>query len=145
VEPEAFAPPVDALYAADPAFLHEAQYGTTASHEADMYGNALFRGISIADMELARAAKRLIVTAEKLVTNATIRANPTATFMRFVPGSCGAGTPRRRHARPPSSLAQHSTSPSHRPWQGWLKIVAISAPSGIFVRFGQAQTLSIAM
>ncbi len=52
-------------------------------HEADMYGNALFRGISIADMELARAAKRLIVTAEKLVTNATIRANPTATSIPF--------------------------------------------------------------
>ncbi len=52
-------------------------------HEADMYGNALFRGISIADMELARAAKRLIVTAVKLVTNATIRANPTATSIPF--------------------------------------------------------------
>jgi glutaconate CoA-transferase, subunit A len=52
-------------------------------HEADMYGNALFRGISIADMELARAAKHLIVTAEKLVTNATIRANPTATSIPF--------------------------------------------------------------
>ena len=34
-------------------------------HEADMYGNAVFKGISIADMELARAAKHLIVTAEK--------------------------------------------------------------------------------
>ena len=52
-------------------------------HEADMYGNAVFRGISVADMELSRAAKRVIVTAEKLVTNATIRANPTATSIPF--------------------------------------------------------------
>ena len=52
-------------------------------HEADMYGNAVFKGISIADMELARAAKHVIVTAEKLVTNATIRANPTATSIPF--------------------------------------------------------------
>lgn len=52
-------------------------------HEADMYGNAVFKGISVADMELARASKHLIVTAEKLVTNATIRANPTATSIPF--------------------------------------------------------------
>jgi glutaconate CoA-transferase subunit A len=52
-------------------------------HEADMYGNAVFKGISIADMELARASKHLIITAEKLVTNATIRANPTATSIPF--------------------------------------------------------------
>ncbi len=52
-------------------------------HEADMYGNAVFKGISVADMELSRAAKHVIVTAEKLVTNATIRANPTATSIPF--------------------------------------------------------------
>jgi glutaconate CoA-transferase subunit A len=52
-------------------------------HEADMYGNAVFKGISVADMELARASKHLIITAEKLVTNATIRANPTATSIPF--------------------------------------------------------------
>jgi glutaconate CoA-transferase subunit A len=52
-------------------------------HEADMYGNAVFRGISIADMELARAAKHLIITAERLVTNFSIRSNPTATSIPF--------------------------------------------------------------
>jgi len=52
-------------------------------HEADMYGNAVIRGISVADLELARAAKRLIITTEKLVHNAAIRENPTATSIPF--------------------------------------------------------------
>jgi len=52
-------------------------------HEADMYGNAVFRGISVADLELSRAAKHLIITAERLVNNFTIRNNPTATSIPF--------------------------------------------------------------
>jgi glutaconate CoA-transferase subunit A len=52
-------------------------------HEADMYGNAVIRGISVADLELARAAKRLIITTEKLVHNSAIRENPTATSIPF--------------------------------------------------------------
>ncbi len=52
-------------------------------HEADLYGNCQIRGISVADMELARAAKRLIITAERLVANATIRATPSQTAIPF--------------------------------------------------------------
>lgn len=52
-------------------------------HEADMYGNAVIRGISIADLELARAAKHLIITTERLVDNAVIRDDPTATSIPF--------------------------------------------------------------
>jgi glutaconate CoA-transferase subunit A len=52
-------------------------------HEADIYGNSIIRGISIADMELARAAKRVIITTEKLVRNAIIRENPEATSIPF--------------------------------------------------------------
>jgi glutaconate CoA-transferase subunit A len=52
-------------------------------HEADMYGNAVIRGISVADNELARAAKHLIVSAERLVGNFSIRSNPTATSIPF--------------------------------------------------------------
>jgi len=52
-------------------------------HEADMYGNAVIRGISVADLELARAAKHLIVTAERVVNNSVIRDNPTATSIPF--------------------------------------------------------------
>ncbi len=52
-------------------------------HEADIYGNAIIRGISMADMELARAAKRVIITTERLVRNAIIRENPEATSIPF--------------------------------------------------------------
>ena len=52
-------------------------------HEADIYGNSIIRGISIADMELARAAKRVIITTERLVRNSVIRENPEATSIPF--------------------------------------------------------------
>jgi glutaconate CoA-transferase, subunit A len=52
-------------------------------HEADIYGNAVILGISVADMELARAAKRLIITAERLVSNLDIRIDPTRTSIPF--------------------------------------------------------------
>jgi glutaconate CoA-transferase subunit A len=52
-------------------------------HLADMYGNCVIRGISVADLELARAAKRLIITTEKLVHNSAIRDRPTVTSIPF--------------------------------------------------------------
>jgi glutaconate CoA-transferase subunit A len=52
-------------------------------HEADIYGNSVIRGISIADMELARAAKRVIISTEKLVRNSIIREDPEATSIPF--------------------------------------------------------------
>jgi glutaconate CoA-transferase subunit A len=52
-------------------------------HEADMYGNSVIRGISVADLELARAAKRLIITTERLVSSSVIRDDPTATSIPF--------------------------------------------------------------
>jgi len=52
-------------------------------HEADVYGNCRLRGISIADLELARAAKRLIITCERLVPTEVIRAEPTLTVIPY--------------------------------------------------------------
>ncbi|MDY6796395.1 MAG: CoA-transferase [Actinomycetota bacterium] len=52
-------------------------------HEADVYGNARLRGISIADLELARASKRLIITTERLIRNEQIRQEPTSTGIPF--------------------------------------------------------------
>lgn len=54
-------------------------------HESDCYGNCRIRGISVADLELARASKRLIVTAERIIPNAQIRSEPWATV---VPAFC---------------------------------------------------------
>ncbi len=52
-------------------------------HEADIHGNARIQGISIADLELARASKRVIITAERLVSNLEIRNDPCRTAIPF--------------------------------------------------------------
>jgi glutaconate CoA-transferase, subunit A len=52
-------------------------------HEADRYGNCRIRGTTVADIDLARAAKRLIITCERLIPNDEIRADPTLTVIPF--------------------------------------------------------------
>jgi glutaconate CoA-transferase subunit A len=54
-------------------------------HESDPHGNCRIRGITVADGELARASKRVIITAERLVSNEAIRAAPEATV---IPAFC---------------------------------------------------------
>jgi glutaconate CoA-transferase, subunit A len=52
-------------------------------HEADRYGNCRIRGTTVADLDLARAAKRLIVTCERLIPNDEIRSDPSRTLIPF--------------------------------------------------------------
>jgi glutaconate CoA-transferase, subunit A len=52
-------------------------------HEADAYGNCRIRGTTVADLDLARAAKRLIVTCERLIPSEEIRRDPTQTVIPF--------------------------------------------------------------
>ncbi len=52
-------------------------------HEADRYGNCRIRGTTVADLDLARAAQRLIVTCERLIPNEEIRQDPTRTVIPF--------------------------------------------------------------
>ncbi|MFN4258600.1 MAG: CoA transferase subunit A [Gemmataceae bacterium] len=52
-------------------------------HEADRFGNCRIRGTSVADIDLARAAKRLIITCERLIPNDDIRCDPTQTVIPF--------------------------------------------------------------
>ena len=52
-------------------------------HEADRYGNCRIRGTTVADLDLARAAKRLIVTCERLIPNDEICRDPTRTVIPF--------------------------------------------------------------
>lgn len=52
-------------------------------HEADAFGNCRIRGTSVSDRELARAAKKLIVSCERLIPNQQIRENPTETAIPF--------------------------------------------------------------
>ena len=53
-------------------------------HEADRYGNCRFSGTSVADIDLARAAKRLIVTCERLVPHDEMRRDPHRTQIPFL-------------------------------------------------------------
>src|SRR5262245_30404086 len=53
-------------------------------HEADRYGNCRIRGTTVADLELARASKRLIITCERLIPNDEIRRDPTRTVIPFL-------------------------------------------------------------
>ena len=52
-------------------------------HEADRYGNCRIRGTTVADFDLARAAKRLIITCERLIPSDEIRSDPTRTIIPF--------------------------------------------------------------
>jgi glutaconate CoA-transferase subunit A len=52
-------------------------------HEADRYGNCRIRGTTVADADLARAAKRLIITCERLIPSDEIRADPSRTLIPF--------------------------------------------------------------
>jgi glutaconate CoA-transferase subunit A len=52
-------------------------------HEADRFGNCRFHGTSVADLELARASKRLIITCERLIPEDEIRRDPTRTVIPF--------------------------------------------------------------
>lgn len=68
-------------------------------HRCDIYGNAQIDGITIEDIELARAAKKLIITTEKIIDPEEIREHPDRTAVPFflvdavcvVPNGCHPG------------------------------------------------------
>ncbi|HOL18068.1 MAG TPA: CoA-transferase [Bacillota bacterium] len=52
-------------------------------HRADVYGNCQIDGIMVSDYDLARAAKKLIITTEKLVPEEYIRRDPERTVIPY--------------------------------------------------------------
>jgi acyl CoA:acetate/3-ketoacid CoA transferase alpha subunit len=52
-------------------------------HRCDMYGNAQIDGILVEDYELARAARRLIITTEEIVSQDFIRSQPRQTAIPY--------------------------------------------------------------
>ena len=52
-------------------------------HRADIYGNAQIDGIDVADWDLARASKRLIITTERIVETEEIRQSPETTRIPY--------------------------------------------------------------
>ncbi len=57
--------------------------GVIHVHEADRFGNCRIRGTTVADPDLARASKKLIITCERLIPNDDIRSDPTRTLIPF--------------------------------------------------------------
>jgi glutaconate CoA-transferase subunit A len=52
-------------------------------HEADRFGNCRIRGTTVADLDLARAAHKLIITCERLVPDDEVRQDPSRTAVPF--------------------------------------------------------------
>ncbi len=52
-------------------------------HRCDKYGNCQIDGIAVEDFELARAARRLIVTTEEIVDEDVIREHPQRTIIPY--------------------------------------------------------------
>ncbi len=52
-------------------------------HRSDIYGNSHIEGISTADIDLARAAKKLIISTERIVLNEEIRQKPHQTAIPY--------------------------------------------------------------
>lgn len=52
-------------------------------HRCDVYGNAQIDAITVEDFELARAARRLIITTEEIIDDQAIRAEPWRTVIPF--------------------------------------------------------------
>jgi glutaconate CoA-transferase subunit A len=53
-------------------------------HEADRFGNCRLRGTTVADLELARASKRVIITCERIIDTEEIRSAPHLTVIPFL-------------------------------------------------------------
>jgi len=53
-------------------------------HRCDVYGNAQIDGIAVEDFELARAARRLIITTEEIISEEQIREKPYLTTVPFI-------------------------------------------------------------
>lgn len=73
-------------YTGKPYALFPALYPDVAVihvHESDIHGNARIRGISVADKTLARAAKHVVLTCEKLISAEETRRDPDQTAIPY--------------------------------------------------------------
>ncbi len=68
-------------YLAVPALYPDV--GIIHVHRADVYGNCQIDGIMVADSDLARASRRLIITTERFIPNDHIRRNPASTVIPY--------------------------------------------------------------
>ena len=52
-------------------------------HAADIYGNSYIKGVLIADEDIAKASKKVVITAERIVSTNFFRDNPEKTTIPF--------------------------------------------------------------
>ena len=97
-------------------------------HEADVAGNCRIRGISTADFDIARAAKRVIITAERLIPTDEIRADPNATTIPYFCVDAVCEVP--YGAYPGNMPGEYFSDEEHL--QEWLKV---EKDEGEFLRF----------
>ena len=113
---------VPALYP-DVALIHV--------HESDAHGNCRIRGITVADWDLPRASKHVIVSAERVVSTDEIRREPNATVdsPRFASMPCAMSPGGRIPATWPANTFQTKRT-SRRGW----------TPSGTQIRIAHFWT-----
>lgn len=87
-------------------------------HESDCYGNCRIKGIAVADLELARASKRVIITTERIISTDEIRENPEATL---IPSLCVDAVCHVRYGSYPGNMAGEYFSDEQHLAQ-WLKV-----------------------
>lgn len=68
-------------YVAHPALYPD--FAAIHVHECDVYGNAHVYGASVSDQDLAKAAKHVVLTTERIISNDEIRRHPERTFIPF--------------------------------------------------------------
>lgn len=71
-------------------------------HRADKYGDSQIDGISVADYDVARASRKVIITAERIVDEDVIRGDPTRTI---IPGYCVDAVCEVRYGSYPGNMA----------------------------------------
>ena len=77
---------VECPFTGKPLVLFPALYPDIAVihvHESDVHGNARIQGTTIADQTLARAAKHIILSAERIVSTDEIRRDPSLTRIPY--------------------------------------------------------------
>ncbi len=87
-------------------------------HESDRSGNCRIHGIAVADFDLARAAKRLIITTERIVDEDLIRSTPEETI---IPAFCVDAVCEQRFGSYPGNMAgEYYSDEAHL--QAWLTV-----------------------
>ena len=99
-------------------------------HESDRFGNCRIRGITISDLELARAAKTLIVTTERLIGDDEIRGRPDATV---IPSFCVDAVCEARYGSYPGNMpGEYFSDEEHL--KEWLLVERDEADFARFIK-----------